>query len=563
MESIGGFPTKPQALLLPLISPHKLQYRFTFKEDESVHFIMRRSYTSLKEQVLGLDCRKYNGIYVRGPVGVGKSHSLFLLAAELRMKRNEGYRVTYINDCASWKSKTYDYILRELITTFYDDVIKEKSIVEWCYLVRGAEKEEKTMQILLALVDYVALNKLQWIIICDQHNAFYARSVVVDQFPFNIIDTLAKISVVNIKVLISASANNEGYPTEMKGWYTYDIQSRMFDDDEFKAWCDHYLLQNNVQVDPKSDTAVEALYWTGGVPYELSLLWGQPKETLQEKTALYRTQRLIEFRENHSKFYRKLEDIERQNLRECITRMALGLSPPETITGMDRQLFDIIQDDNGDALITALNPIARRALLGYHGLSLTDSLGMVAELVLKRGDYTNDTKGRIVEKYIVTLLELSRLFTFSYRKTTNNGLSQRVANKHTIEITDIVRFPGMTIPIASSFNPRVTSLFIPECSNYPGFDFFLWESKRKVLMGFQITLQKPFTSHRKMNGAGDNCQRWKELCFGDSNHKGMELYWIIPRSCVGTNTAEVKDYVILLDELHDTFPALRKLDLQE
>ncbi len=32
--------------------------------------------------------------------------------------------------------------------------------------------------------------------------------------------------------------------------------------------------------------------------------------------------------------------------------------------------------------ITALNPIARQALLGYHGQDLTSSLAFVAELVL-------------------------------------------------------------------------------------------------------------------------------------------------------------------------------------
>ncbi|KAI3658488.1 hypothetical protein MP638_001914 [Amoeboaphelidium occidentale] len=561
VESIVGFPTTPQALALPLISPHQLQYRFKVQKTV-VHFIMRKSYANLKEVVLELDGEENNGLYVRGPVGVGKSHSLYLLATELRMKRNEGFRVTYINDCGSWRVDIYGYILRELVTTFYDDTIQGKSIVEWCNAVRGSEREEMLEQLIDILVNYVTLAKLEWIIICDQHNALYARSVLVDKFPFNIISKLSNYSTAGVKVVISASANNEGYPTEMKGWYTYDISSHNFDDDEFKAWCDYYWLHNDVKINPKSDEAVEAFYWTGGVPYELSLLWKQPKETLQEKTALYRHERMKEMADMHAKFSDNLSELRRQNLRECITRMAFGLSPPETITGMDRQVFDIIQDDNGDALITALNPIARQALLGYHGVGLMNSLGMVAEVVFN-GGYTNDTKGRIVEKYIVTSLELTRMFTFSCRKTTKNGLSQRVASKRTIEITYIVRFNGMGVPTESSFNPRVTTLFIPECSNYPGFDLFLWDSKRKVLMGFQITLQKPFSSHRKMNGAGDNGKRWKELCFGDSNHEGMELYWIVPRSCVGTNTAEVKDYVVLLDELHDTFPALRNLDLQE
>jgi hypothetical protein len=81
--------------------------------------------------------------------------------------------------------------------------------------------------------------------------------------------------------------------------------------------------------------------------------------------------------ESHGKFYKTLVDKEKYNLAECISRMALGLSPPAIVVGMDRQLFHIVTDDeNGVKLITALNPVARLALISFHGL-LT-SLGFVA-----------------------------------------------------------------------------------------------------------------------------------------------------------------------------------------
>ena len=70
-------------------------------------------------------------------------------------------------------------------------------------------------------------------LLCDQHNALYNPSVV-KEFPFHIIDYLSKNRGTNIKVVNSASANNEGYPTEMKGWHTHDISIHHFDETEEK-----------------------------------------------------------------------------------------------------------------------------------------------------------------------------------------------------------------------------------------------------------------------------------------------------------------------------------------
>lgn len=46
--------------------------------------------------------------------------------------------------------------------------------------------------------------------------------------------------------------------------------------------------------------------------------------------------------------------------------MIIGISPTENTTGMDRQLFDVIDDEVGRKRITALNPVARDALIVCH-----------------------------------------------------------------------------------------------------------------------------------------------------------------------------------------------------
>ncbi|KAJ3192119.1 hypothetical protein HDU82_003313, partial [Entophlyctis luteolus] len=396
---------------LPLVSPHRLSYRFKVASDESVFIVTRNPYLVLKKALIDLDLKAYSGMYLRGPVGVGKSYLLYILAAELRFLRKT-YRVTFINNCAAWRCDEFGFILKELVMTFFSDGnLGGRSVIEWAELCRGSEKKKVMMMMIEALITYVQIRGLQWVIICDQHNALYARSVVVQRFPFNIINHLARNRSSNIKVIISASANNEGCPTEMQGWFTHDIASRKFDNDEFATWCGHFQLKSGEFVDPTSDEAIDALYWTGGIPYELSLLWEQPAASVVNKTREYRSNRVGEMAESHGKFCHKLLSEEMLDVKEWIARMALGLTQPAVSVGMDRELFDIIRQpkeghpNEFDELIVALNPVARLALILYHGQSLLTSLDWVAKLVLK-GNYTEDVKGRITEKYLLTTMEV-------------------------------------------------------------------------------------------------------------------------------------------------------------
>ena len=553
------FPGHP-SIFLPLLSPHRLQQRFNVADDDSVLVVIRKSYPLLKSEIISLNNKNSSGIYVRGPVGVGKSYLLYLLAAEYRLDR-QSFRVTYINDCKTWRLDGFGYILGELVTTFYDDVINEKSVVEWCQDVTGSDKDEKMLKMINALIFYVHYKKLQWIVICDQHNALFNPSVV-KVFPFSIIDSISSHRGSNIKVVISASANNEGYPTEMRGWQTHDISSHRFDEDEFKVWCDHYHLESIGKVDPESEEAVNALFWTGGVPYELDLLWKQPKVTLVEKTMMYREERVKEMAKNHRKFYGSLEDKDKPNLDECISRMALSMAPPRIDVGMDRQLFDIVSSESGEQIISALNPVARDALITYHGQSLLTSLGLAAELILKGKEFPNAIKGKISEMYITTVLELSQLFPFRFRKIKDIakiGLPGDSFKLMSIEIKSVVHFLTNKLPPKVSFRKDVTTLFVPDSPNYPRFDFFIWDSDRLLLMGFQVTVLNPFYDHPKMT----NLKLWQTFCFGKSKQTRMELYWVVPKCCVGKKTdSVVNDSIILFDDLVSYFPALGKLVLR-
>ncbi|ORY41632.1 hypothetical protein BCR33DRAFT_718786, partial [Rhizoclosmatium globosum] len=430
--------------------------------------------------------------------------------------------------------------------TFFDDEIGGKTIVELCRTVdRAKDVQKKMMKLMSKLITYVQDKDLQWIVICDQHNALFASNQALDKvFPFDVINYLSDRRGANIKVIISASANNEGYPTEMKGWFTHDIIAHKFDNDEFVPWCKHFKLTSGEEINPTSDKAIDALYWTGGVPYELYLLWHQPANSFHQKTNEYRKNRMTEMGESHAKFCRRLLPEEMNNLKECIARMALGLIRPEILVGMDRQLFDIIREPKEgrpyefNELIVALNPVARRLLMVYHD---------------------KDVKGRIAEKYLLTTMELLKKFSFKYNLKVKAGLGALQYDR-SIEFTEIIPFSGHKLPPSTSFTSNRSTLFIPESVNYPGYDFFIWDSKTKVISAFQVTIRNPFHSHAKIDSgsAKENCINWRSYCSATAS----DVYWVIPEGCVGSKSNNaVGNRVVLFESLTNQFPALENLIL--
>ncbi|KAJ3378967.1 hypothetical protein HDU84_007151 [Entophlyctis sp. JEL0112] len=505
---------------LPLVSPHKLNYRFKVAPDNSVFVIARKSYLLLKKALLDLNTDDYAGIYLRGPIGVGKSYLLYVLAAELRFLRKT-HRVTYINDCQAWRDDKFGFILRELVMTFFDEgEIGGKTIIQWCDAVAGSDEEEMMMRMMLELIRHVKKKGLEWVIICDQHNALYAHSVVVQQFPFSIINYLSNNCDWNIKIIISASANNEGHPTEMRG-----------------------------------------------VPYELSLLWQQLPASLIDKTEEYRKNRTNEMWAAHGRFCRKLDSAEKRNLEECTVRMALGLTRPDGLVGLDWQLFDIIRQpkeghpDKFDEFIVAFNPVARRSLMDYHGQDLLTSPCLVTELVLY-GSCTQD-EGRIAEKYLVSTMELLKKFSFQYAKKTVGGLSTGIPTRKSIDLVEFIHFSGQNLPPSSSFNRKCSTLFVPESVAYPGYGFFIWDSKSSELLAFQVSVVKPFYEHPKFDStaASENCQNWSVFC----DAKAVHVYWVIPEGCIGGSKTKkaVGNNVVLFESLWKDYPSLERLAIRK
>ena len=303
------------------------------------------------------------------------------------------------------------------------------------------------------------------------------------------------------------------------------------------------------------------------------MLWEQNSTNLGGKTLLYCNTRVELLAELHSKFCDTLSSERKVNLKECISRMILGASPPSIKTGMDRQLLDIIIEF-GNETITAINPIARQAILQHHGQEAISSIDIVAEEVFSHKNYTNQVKGVILEKYILSKIELNKIFSFSFCKKEMNGLNEQSRENVTIEIKYIIHFTGKVPPVP--FNRGLKILYIPKAPNYPTFDFFLWDTMK--IHAFQVTTRNPFYYHPPIEGNTVNRMQlnWRMFCSSPTELGEyklttkiecltvLEAYWIIPSGCIGRDSSDtIGNKVILLEDLQEKYPAVKKLNCQE
>ena len=161
------------------------------------------------------------GIMVKGPGGIGKSHSLVNLVRKLIYGSNSKYLVTFIPDCFKWGS----------VIDLLDAICASCGIAVEPILqqVKGnGVLDSKLLRDLVTSIDAILL-KLgkKWIFVFDQINKLFVKAENIHAkdatglvFPFNFIQRIMKPS--RITSVISASANNEmAYKETHEGFLEY------------------------------------------------------------------------------------------------------------------------------------------------------------------------------------------------------------------------------------------------------------------------------------------------------------------------------------------------------
>jgi hypothetical protein len=544
---------KPFIMNFPLISPNFLHSRFRI-HDGVVTMIVRNAYFRLKTSAM--DASRENALYLHGPRGVGKSYLLYMFAAELAIRQRTdlaNIRVTYINDCGAWISERHNYFLIELIATFSSD--ETLHLVSRAEVIRDTYEEFSRQNLILQLVSdvlaFVIKQGLRWFIIFDQLNAFHTGRPlsITAELAWSILKNLASCRSLQVSVLGSASANNEAIPIEFASWesHSVDLVPYSYEESEFELWC------QNSKLKPSDDMIREVRHYTGGIPLELDFFNRINETVLSDKLHAYKSARLEQLILSHRKFCNSLTQHDVQNLKDCIGRLALRLSPPDHLCAMDRQLLVIDEDQRAPGKrLVALFPLARSAVLSYHSDIIQESLKNVAEIVFEaQSNYPNDVKGRVVENYIIASLEEKRHYNFVGQKPTDFQFQGK--------IEEIVYFDGDSLPIKSTISNYLCSLIIPTSSRYPGMDFFIWNpaAEKKMLLAVQVTAQKSLKDHMK------SCKfMWIDWGRFLQIPKGsIHTLWIAPKECIEADLAvknSLNYYVLAFDALEDLCPIIQK-----
>jgi len=165
--------------------------------------------------------KRRTGIMIKGPHGIGKSHSLVNLVRTLQYDSSCKYLVTFIPDCQEWKGVVdlYTAICRSFGTSL--------PALSWKI---GSDKDEKMKELntFVNAIDLILqrMNK-KWVLVFDQINRLFARPELkksVDlgtlPFPFSVINGIMKGD--RIVSIVSASANNEiAYKERHQGFEEY------------------------------------------------------------------------------------------------------------------------------------------------------------------------------------------------------------------------------------------------------------------------------------------------------------------------------------------------------
>jgi hypothetical protein len=201
------------------------------------------------------------GIMVKGPQGIGKSHSL--VNAVLKLESTGEYLVTFIPDCEQWISA--DHLLTQICASF-GSTPKAVGIPPLSLTV-GDYPPSFLASIIGEIDTQLQVLGKKWVFVFDQINKLFVKPINTTArdasglaFPFVMIKSVMKTG--RITSVISASANNEvAYKERHEGFLEYIHRSDMT----------HSELQNAFATIPVSDIE-QIVALTGGVPLHVSLL---------------------------------------------------------------------------------------------------------------------------------------------------------------------------------------------------------------------------------------------------------------------------------------------------
>jgi len=115
-------------------------------------------------------------------------------------------------------------------------------------------------------------------------------------------------------------------------------------------------------------------------------------------------------------------------------------------------------------------------------LDLQDELAVTFRTIFSSTEWTNDTKGKTLEKYTIRQIEKTKHFNVKTKKITapNTWLQNQQFTFHNLTV---FHFEGNKKP-PGSVDWSKSIIFVPDSCNYPDVDLLLWDPALANDFGF-------------------------------------------------------------------------------
>lgn len=232
--------------------------------------------------------------------------------------------------------------------------------------------------------------------------------------------------------------------------------------------------------------------------------------------------------------------------------------PVEDDSVFDKKLMFLTKD----GVFHFLTPLAKQVVLKVFRSSQKEiyypKFDLVAQQVLSDLKYTNDTKGRVLESYVISMLNRHKSWVVTASKKAPAPADPPLELEMKINFTKTHLVTGKGAPQdVSETNWNQSILFEPAESNYPAVDLLIWDSTSKILYAIQVTITD-IGKHM-----GDNFEenwtaleeKWKEILPEGGK---IELVWLSDNDKCSA-VRKKKYWIVLTSTLYPDFPLLKCL----
>jgi hypothetical protein len=398
-----------------------------------------------------------SGFVVKGPQGIGKSHSLVNLVLKLQADAN--CLVTFIPDCDKWRNAAF--LLKMICASFgaTPEGIAAPEIVpgQMDYFPRQIET------VVDAIADSLATKEKHWVLVFDQVNKLFPRtgksSISALPFPYSMITQIRKpLRVISI---LSASANNQFADTH-ESFIEYQHPVRMEDNELVKVF-GQVAIKEEVQ------------RFAGNLPHYVGLFIKDGEENFLEKVDREIALSEEGLREEH--FTRWAGVLEAIVL--CVLKQGRDKEFP-----YDKK-FLLPERATGIRLVY-FNPLFPAVLSSYRSRYWDDVMEHVEQREAKylevcaQGEVDNGTRSRLFEAIVLRRIKADGLSC--------SGEWGGVPEEIQINGGEFKWFSGSKLPTFAAMSGHDGTVYIPESPSFPAIDFFV--RKENTLVAFQVHISK-------------------------------------------------------------------------